>query len=1107
MDYDGALQSERQVLLQEQKACRVRAYKFHLETSRRRKALEDRRRQWDMQEQQIRDNILQVRKQRMQDATERFQRAHIRPSQRRRPAFVKRTVNIDEALSIIDGRGPYAKTSPALLTNTSASRNGTPPPMPQTFSNPGWHQREQVPALSSAKLEDRQRNYRASQPFFLDGLQERKGSVKDEESPYTWEEEAGPPSPIDSLSSQDSLEVEELKHRQKQQQQMKYGGRCQASPTPPPPAPDKDSPPPPPPPPQTHHPSRAPRPSSATRHHHHHHHHATTNHQASSVTSSPAHDYSEPRPPFPPPPSLREDLVKPMGSSLHGLSSAAAAHPAQKEPSPDTQEQGTLGSHGHCYPLRAQDNVSHMTRHGCTRAASEGAEVHREAVSTLNHHHHHHHLYQHHHHNHGKTTPARVGCRSTTTTTTELTCWEQECRTVCIAEQQQQQQGPLRGQGEDESEYRLTTAIAAGATQQVRQTSSGNGCKQPRDTSYKTFVSVVEAITQRALASDNQTSGAAAVPPVSPHHSSSRPPVPPQQPPPPPPHAGQDAGHRREEEESRLHSRTPSNCSLTTGSCVSNCTLPIAAAAAAAEVKILKSILKKRSKYEMEASRFMHTPGHLIITKHMAMSLRDSIELIRGKGGREPENSKQTRKKKLRWFDEVNGKNQDNNSDKDSTAVSTPAKSSRPPVPCNHHHLHHQGLNQLTSAYVDGVSATISTVPSTPQGSSARQAWADVATAVGDNRRQQEPSHPHSSQPPSQPHQVAAPKVQRNFLCSAIPRVPRRVRSARVGPGLTPSCVRKDLVSRPHSASEAGNALRNQKRATAAMAMVPCPPPRPEAGQADRQTVAAPADSQTNRPSAADCRNAPHRHRPEGHMTCPPDDSPVLPHAPCPPPASSESGGGGGQKPRVSFGQHGSHVGARRCGAACEENGICLNRTPTDDEIALLWSGLRSVLSSKDDRVSQALFPDPCMIGDVRSLAGMRGSYLSPSNGVVRRPMRRPQEANGSKNKRMPAQHPAQIPGSASKKLSATNQPSLMTMPLPREVPDQGPLQRTGHPAALSLSGLSLEEQRVQQSLDRLNQRLQCVVADHPSMKRLLHPEGSHQISTKFGDGVQPSGR
>lgn len=48
------------------------------------RALEERQKQWDVQEQKLRQNILQQRRRRVQDATERFQRAHLPPSQRYR---------------------------------------------------------------------------------------------------------------------------------------------------------------------------------------------------------------------------------------------------------------------------------------------------------------------------------------------------------------------------------------------------------------------------------------------------------------------------------------------------------------------------------------------------------------------------------------------------------------------------------------------------------------------------------------------------------------------------------------------------------------------------------------------------------------------------------------------------------------------------------------------------------------------------------------------------------------------------------------------------------------------------------------------------------------
>ncbi|KAI5629668.1 centrosomal protein of 126 kDa isoform X2 [Silurus asotus] len=84
VDPDGEADEDRQLLIQEQKACRARARQYCLETNRRRKALEDRKKRRDIQEQKQRENILQQRKQRLQEATERFQRFYLPPTQKRR---------------------------------------------------------------------------------------------------------------------------------------------------------------------------------------------------------------------------------------------------------------------------------------------------------------------------------------------------------------------------------------------------------------------------------------------------------------------------------------------------------------------------------------------------------------------------------------------------------------------------------------------------------------------------------------------------------------------------------------------------------------------------------------------------------------------------------------------------------------------------------------------------------------------------------------------------------------------------------------------------------------------------------------------------------------
>ncbi|XP_056229212.1 centrosomal protein of 126 kDa isoform X3 [Seriola aureovittata] len=130
---DGGLEDERQLLVEEQKLCKARARKFSQETNLRQKALEERRKQWDVQEQRLRENILQQRRQRVQDATERFQRAHLPPSQRRRQSFRRNVPNIEDALSQLQGSlSSYTRQSSFLCSTSNISRSCTPSPKPPT---------------------------------------------------------------------------------------------------------------------------------------------------------------------------------------------------------------------------------------------------------------------------------------------------------------------------------------------------------------------------------------------------------------------------------------------------------------------------------------------------------------------------------------------------------------------------------------------------------------------------------------------------------------------------------------------------------------------------------------------------------------------------------------------------------------------------------------------------------------------------------------------------------------------------------------------------------------------------------------------------------------
>ncbi|KAM8871907.1 centrosomal protein of 126 kDa-like [Synchiropus picturatus] len=104
---DEGLQGE------EQKLRRARARRLIVETNRRRRALEDKQKQRDLREQHLREQVLQLRRRRIQEATERFQKAHLQPRRSRRSV-----PTIEEALDDIKSNLSAAHRS-AVCTSSA----------------------------------------------------------------------------------------------------------------------------------------------------------------------------------------------------------------------------------------------------------------------------------------------------------------------------------------------------------------------------------------------------------------------------------------------------------------------------------------------------------------------------------------------------------------------------------------------------------------------------------------------------------------------------------------------------------------------------------------------------------------------------------------------------------------------------------------------------------------------------------------------------------------------------------------------------------------------------------------------------------------------------
>ncbi|XP_074757566.1 centrosomal protein of 126 kDa [Athene noctua] len=97
------LEEERQALKEGQKICRSRAQKYLIETNRRRRAFEERQKQAEEKEQRFREQVLQQRKIKLQEATDKFQRAHLPFSQHKQIVQRKAAFQLEEALEQIKG--------------------------------------------------------------------------------------------------------------------------------------------------------------------------------------------------------------------------------------------------------------------------------------------------------------------------------------------------------------------------------------------------------------------------------------------------------------------------------------------------------------------------------------------------------------------------------------------------------------------------------------------------------------------------------------------------------------------------------------------------------------------------------------------------------------------------------------------------------------------------------------------------------------------------------------------------------------------------------------------------------------------------------------------
>lgn len=329
-------------------------------------------------------------------------------------------------------------------------------------------------------------------------------------------------------------------------------------------------------------------------------------------------------------------------------------------------------------------------------------------------------------------------------------------------------------------------------------------------------------------------------------------------------------------------------------------------------VHFLKGILKKKYKCIGDGTaKFSYTPGHAIFSKQVAMAIRDSLELSRAKA-RDPESNKRI-KKKLRWFDEVNS---DGGENKEKV---TKELSSQAEAECR--------LPQPPSWYMNlpsGMPKNDMTTSGPTDSDSVQQAWSDVGVQKG-----------------KQQVHTGTPRTENAASYTSGVLVPRPAHSARTGSGTVSSQIRRGTTIRPQSSSQVQHIVRTQGRI-----LVPRPPPRSDLGNPMMHVIKtgnSDEGSQGKAPLAVE--QVVHKDYPEGQSVSNrhilrTDQGTIL----APDSSSYACMYETVSKSIYALCQSGGKVGSGNTGFRKD----ILDRTPTDEEILLLWNGVRSALSSKD---------------------------------------------------------------------------------------------------------------------------------------------------------------
>ncbi|XP_033486157.1 centrosomal protein of 126 kDa isoform X1 [Epinephelus lanceolatus] len=963
---NGGLEDEKQLLVEKQKICRSRARKFTLETNRRRKALEEKRKQWDVQEQRLIESILKQRRQQVQDATERFQRAHLPPSQRHRQFYRRNVPNIEDALNQIQGSlSSYIRQSSFLSSSSRVSRSCTPSPKPPTVAKSSHR-----PALSVVEAYTKLLQEQSMSSFKNSQQAEKTQEKQQDHSPQ--DSQLSDCCNSESLSSKDSLDNEDLNHNTKHLQ-YSYSSFLLDSEKPNPdlrkqndlcPTSDLTS-------------------SSAV-----------MLFGDNLAQSNKLHESKQKKQEHSGEPNNKMHISK----ASWGFTSV--------EQTPKTDHQAALQN---CNLLTLCEILSADPEHFELKSSQN---IPNDNIIITD-----------------RVAPSNAAL--------EPSCPKQDALL------------DVRQKG-DHDDRQLKPPSAP---EIILPAKNGDSSDILFEAPSKPNIFLNDSTTDNA-----SEEGALQQTEKEIHYLS--------------PQKERSASINNLNKLSKPEHKTekPCNAALLQHTCLSNIQsdapkclkcpeeevqkLPVSVGTShpVCEVRFIKGILKKPSKYMPEDATCVYGSGHLIFAKQGAFAIRDSVELTRTKTKAVEGNS--SVKKKLRWFDEVQ--------DKDQNIMKQIKGKSYDHSQSEDHQL---SLTTVSGASKPGPSMT---PPASTGYHFTKQAWADVGVQV--------------SLPQERADEV---KVPRSSTRTNGPKGPRRESSARAGAGPVSSRIRKGTIIRPQSATEVSQIAKTQGRT-----MVPHPPPRMELMEEKTPYI-------TKTPYGLDhaslnCKQALaveqvlHKvnsggiFSPYTHNVIR-TDSAVM-YTPLPP-SCTYPFLKGNMKRTPSSGHQETQGCSRRRGMVYNEKGLCLDSTPTDEEISQLWHGVRSALATKD---AKNMFRRQALdSGRAVRKACVEQSRQPPGSGN----RRLPQPSQSTKQTTEPARlfsstynmafpHEGLV-SAAQLHLAEVHAGGLLEETDVVAAMETAQTQRPGtvqqHSQQQGLTTISLEEQKILLSLDRLNHQLYCV--------------------------------